>query len=335
MRQERIPEIPGVDKIGVPSRGKVIGPTKAEAKAANAGEYAPTGAARLLAEVARKWKALVAAGLAVGGGVAAYETIPAVHQAVDSLFLERIGVNTKEIGPTFDNTKVKELISDNNAITLSISDIERQFPQIEKVGDTPQYAIKSIFPFILPEGTTVTLDKSPRTRGNPEGFNPPVKENPLFKFSKPGVKIIAPANANVILFTSDRGTGLDDPRTVEWAKIEYYDPDNDITVQWGITATLNGPHATSFKPLIEVQDFKQWHGEKGVAVERGRPIMETIDGNEEISINVNAWRGKTLKDPKDMTFPNYINPYIQFFTVSAKGEEKLVVPQEESFASGK
>lgn len=288
------PEIPGID-------GKVIGPTKEEAADANAGKYAPKGIVKVVAE---KWKVGALAAATGAAAYGAYEMNPGIHRLVDEQFLERIGVNTKEVPLTFENNKVKQLIGANNTVMLSLDDVDRQFPQITKEGDS----VKFLLPIVFSEGTTGTLDKSSRARG----FDPSGAESPFLKFSKP-VMVIAPLDAKVAVFRASEKEGLNDPNMSSGASIEYYDPGSDMTIKLDIYGGV-------FRPLVEMKGDR-WEYPEGTTMKKGTRLIETISADEEIGIGVMAWKGKTRISP---------NPHLQFHTDT---DGKLVVlaastPQE-------
>jgi len=72
------------------TKPKAPPPSKEEAKAANAGEYA--GDTRVVKKIGgnKVLKAVLGGGVAVAGGAIAYEAVPAVHRAVDSAFLDNL-----------------------------------------------------------------------------------------------------------------------------------------------------------------------------------------------------------------------------------------------------
>lgn len=72
---------------------------------------------------------LAASAVGLGGGAyAVYQEVPAVHQAVDQQFLQRIGVKDPEAPTTFDNTAEKGVIGPSNTVVLSQEEINQLFP---------------------------------------------------------------------------------------------------------------------------------------------------------------------------------------------------------------
>lgn len=142
-----------------PPSGIVIpfpgGPTKEEADAANAGEYAPTGAESLLHRLARNW--VVRLGLAGGASYAAYQ-VPAIHEYVDVRYQDLLRLLNPEtvVSSTFDNSLNEGVIGDNNILDLSLPEINQRFPkQVVEEGSFLYF----LSPIILPDGTRMPYGK--------------------------------------------------------------------------------------------------------------------------------------------------------------------------------
>ncbi len=106
-------------------------PTQQESKDANAGEYA--GDTKIVETVGRNrlLKAALVGGVAVAGGAIAYQTIPAVHEAVDSAFLDHLkgkSLSSDSKSEVFDNTAVEGVINEKNTIQMTREEYEKIAP---------------------------------------------------------------------------------------------------------------------------------------------------------------------------------------------------------------
>lgn len=311
-RVPRVPELP-ID----PGIGKVIGPTKEEAADANAGKYAPKGVAKVL----EKWKAGVVGAAAVAGSVAAYEMNPGIHRLVDEQFLERIGVNTKEIGPTFDNSKVRHLIGENNISRVSQEEVQARSgfePKFNREANTLEY----LFPFKLPEGVTANFDKTSRAR---DGSG---TESPRIKFSDAGVEIVAPADSYVELQRGSEENGGVDSNLGAWLTFYHYDPVQDTTTVWTFASEANGK-MVGFEPLhpmINSRDRGRW--EQLPTAEAGTSIVRTIDREQVVSFGSRVYKGKLYGDAGVYTSTR--------FTTNSDGRLTVLAPtHQENVASAK
>lgn len=70
---------------------------------------------------------IVLAGTAIGGGYAAYEAVPGVHQAVDQEFLERVGLKAI-VPPVFDNKAEATVLGRNNSFYITPEEYKEKGP---------------------------------------------------------------------------------------------------------------------------------------------------------------------------------------------------------------
>lgn len=106
-------------------------PTKEETQAVNAGAYA--GETRVVERVGknRLLKIALGGGVVAAGGTALYETIPAVHRAVDSHFLDHLKGKSLSSSET-QTTNSKQEVFDNNAeVQIITPNMIKRIPEEE------------------------------------------------------------------------------------------------------------------------------------------------------------------------------------------------------------
>lgn len=252
------PELPGID----PGIGKVIGPTKAEAKAANAREYAPTGLARVLAELAENWKATAAVGvtLAAGGAVLAHKTIPAVQRGVNTLgdsvaewFRDRI--------PGEPIEKKFPIKLDQSSFTPVTPEEEKRLWENTKTVDLEKHTFTIGFP-----APQTIIDRSPDLRMNQEFNTYTFTPAEVEKLQKQGFK------------TDTQISGL-------YLKGDKFNLDYDSTkfdasiIEITTAGQLQGEGSNSFNPAYttyrviyrDKQTGRQYSG--AISVLYGRPLV--------------------------------------------------------------
>ena len=131
-------------------------PTKEEAEAANRGDYKEGGITGFI-----KKHPLISGGTAAGiAAAAAYEAVPAFHQAVDSTYhdvMQKLGVEIV-VPLTFGNKAGSGVIGDNNIYPLS----EEAKANLQPVGtDT---TLTFLFPFQLPPGAKIQYERGWNSR---------------------------------------------------------------------------------------------------------------------------------------------------------------------------
>jgi len=138
------------------TKPKAPPPSKEEARAANAGEYA--GNTRVVKKIGgnKVLKAVLGGGIAVAGGAIAYETVPAFHQAVDSAFLDHIkgkslSTETSTNPEVFNPTAREGVITDKNTIRMTWGEYAKIAPST--VNKEAPEELNILFPIQFPEGS--------------------------------------------------------------------------------------------------------------------------------------------------------------------------------------
>lgn len=91
----------------------------------------------------------------LGGTGIAYETIPQAHTAINSIF----GHGEVHVPPTFDNNAKKINYGDNNIQRITVEEANNQDLLTPKFDEATK-TITTMSPFVIPEGTTASQDKS-------------------------------------------------------------------------------------------------------------------------------------------------------------------------------
>lgn len=91
----------------------------------------------------------------LGGTGIAYKTIPQIHTAINSI----VGHGETHVPLTFNNNAEKINYGDNNIQRIAPEEADRQDLLTPKF-DQQTNTITTMSPFVIPEGTTATQDKS-------------------------------------------------------------------------------------------------------------------------------------------------------------------------------
>ena len=137
------------------TKPKAPAPSREEARRANTGEYA--GETRVVKRIGgnKALKILGVAGAVAGTGYAAYQAIPAVHQAVDSSFLDNIKgkfITEVSVNPEVFNPTAREgVITDKNTIRMTWGEYAKIAPST--VNKEAPEELNILFPIQFPEGS--------------------------------------------------------------------------------------------------------------------------------------------------------------------------------------
>lgn len=290
---------------------------------------------------------IILAGTALGGtGYAVYQEVPAVHRAIDNL----IGVDTvPSVPPTFDNTKDKGVIGNNNIAKLSQAEIDKQFPSaFERLGDGKN-TLQLQYPFDLSQSTDpntkLTFTKS--FSGSSSAERQQYKNRDfydMFTFQNvPGGTVIRSPVDGYLVISIDENN----PPDLNWGNatdgfINFVAPNGN---QYGITffgATTkdlrDGRYGNTqtgyiFKSLVDAPTYKTEYrkrvtGNYGIAVKKGEPILQLIqppdnDTIGEVGFSIGPARQGEIGKSTDMGKPS-IPTNIELLVTP---DGKLISPQ--------
>ena len=287
-------------------------PTKEEAAAANAGEYAPRGAERWLYDFTHSWATrLGLATAAVVGGVAVYQNIPAIQEFVDNSYQslrEKFSPETK-VPTTFNNAAKEGIIGEANTEALTLEEIRELFP--EQMVEQDNF-LKFLFPFILPEGSEVKYERSstpggvffdPKTgaeiRQERDWNKTIIRDNVTFNLPE-GTIVINPATTHVGLGSIEGNIKSgDDPNKSSGAAIVFYNERLDATYQLLLFPTGNIGVRTPFEPLQPMQEKinKSDTGTEWKAlpvIQQGEPLLR-VPTDLTVKLRIAAWHGQDVR----------------------------------------
>jgi len=284
--------------------------------------------------------ALATTGLGVlGGAYAAYETIPAVHERIDSFrntFNPADGprlVETKKVNPreAFDNGAKKTAIGPNKMYFIDLNNID-QF-SLKSVINKEEQTIRFPFPFKMPANTTGTIERIDLADTDPNAQDP-TQRPPIapvdFKF-KNVVSVMAPERSHMYLIKGIQDWGQD-PNLAGQVRFYKYYEEADVTVVWWIFDN-NPTKLGSFKNLLPMQDFKKetlrgTNWQDLPMVDALTEVMTTTEPNQPVQLNVMAYKGKIVGPEAEIAGNDFLlKP--QFSTVSPNGTEKLLAFKKE------
>lgn len=252
-----------------------------------------------------------------GGGYAAYQEVPAVHQMVDQQILERFRLI--ETPPTFDNTKDYGTIGNNNIIQID-KNMLANIATIPTV-PAPKHDINLLMPFQnLPSDTSIAYDKIliedhqsfpviPAQVKYAKEQN--VKDQIVFKNIPKDTVILAPVDGLLEFYVIRPDVAPSG--TIEAINLFYKSPEGTI-YQVGIfgSGTVFNPLGNFFKPLIEAtpdilgQNPSVDESTLRVEVKRGQPIALTLVSTD-LNFTSKGWPSGKIGVGAPETYPTNIN----------------------------
>lgn len=269
-------------------------PIKEEAAKANAGEYA--GSTRTVKRVggSKILKAVLAGSAVVGAGALAYEAVPAVHQAVDSAFLDHIKGNSLSSEAStnpevFDPTARSGVIKPSMIERLPQEEIDKLDP-FEKISD--HNTVLGIYPLDISKSSKsdAELNFLRRSGGANEQDRLDLTKkgflNSLYVENIPqGTLILAPVDGNLTVFTASGNSTPINDLDFSNAAIDFLVDGEEfrLIISGGIkkngTQTVlknltNAPIGSGMSPeeALQVQA-------KAIPVKKGTPIFQAATNN--------------------------------------------------------
>lgn len=297
-------------------------PTEEQARASNALEYG--GSTRTVEKIGgSKWlrgfAVLGGATTVVGGtGAVLHETVPAIHRAVDSAFLDPIkdklfspagatqptesSSPIETVSEVFDNTAKSTSFGEKNTHFIS-QEQARELNLDRVVINKDEGTIEHILPFKMSKGTTGTIERidlrpqiNPNVRDLSKLPQPPIEPINL-KFDKI-VTIVAPENAYVYLIKGNPEWG-ENPNFAGRVRIYKYYKEADITVVWNFSDGGITTKRYPFNPLLSMKDFDKEIGrgtnyEKLPVVDALTEVATTSEPNQPITLVIMTYRGAVV-----------------------------------------
>lgn len=261
--------------VGIPVPGRTAPDVTPQPKRKKEGQRLSTRAKMFLASSA------IAAIL--GGGYASYETIPQVNTAINKI------IGQEEIPPTFDNNIVKQKIGNNN--------IKRVTPEEANKQDllTPKFREKTltlISPFILPQDSSASLDKSPyEVRG--------INHNEPRFIVPAGTEIVLPKGMHYILIAGNPEWDQD-PNLVYGISAVTYNEQTNTSIHISLyfyddRAKKDLPVSTSLRktPRQEViyPNFSSFPDWKNLPTSDGKTPLGVTNTDQLIHVYTNVFNG--------------------------------------------